>query len=86
MNKSNFVRYLVTTVIFSLAITRYANAQGDGIIPDNGPMCPEGHECHYIMTSGVYVDKTADSRVNMGCMGRTGVYNSDLESGVESEE
>ncbi len=86
MNKSIFVVFLVATAIFSLAITQYANAQGDGVIPDNGPMCPEGHDCHCVITSGVYVDKTADSRVSNDCMGGTGVYNSDLESGAESEE
>lgn len=86
MNKSIFVVLLVATAIFSLAITQYANAQGDGVIPDNGPMCQEGHDCHCIITSGVYVDKTDNSRVNMGCTGGTGVYNSDLESGAESEE
>lgn len=58
MNKSNFVVVLVATAIFSLAITQYANAQEYGVIPDNGPMCPEGHDCHCIITSGVYVDKT----------------------------
>lgn len=78
MNNTNLLVVLVAMAVFSLVLTQYANAQQDGVIPDNGPMCPEGHDCHCITTSGVYVDKTANSRVNMGCIGGTGVYNSDL--------
>lgn len=44
----------------------------DGTVPDDSMSCPEGHECFCIPGSGVYVDKTAGSRVSSGCTGAGG--------------
>ena len=80
MLKTIFATFLVVTAIFSISIIQFANAQ-QGVIPDNSLLCPEGHDCHCIPSTGVYVDTTSGFRINNGCMDGTGVYNSQVNGG-----